>query len=251
MCVVGDDDQSIYGFRGADIRNILDFEQDFPGTTVVRLEQNYRSTQTILSTANAVVSNNEGRKSKQLWTDLGEGEPVRVRELEDEHAEGRFVASEIERLADDGIPRRDVAVFYRTHAQSRVLEDTLVRFGAAYQVIGGTKFYERSEIKDAHAYLSLLVNQRDTVSFVRIVNSPKRGIGQTSQARLLSHANTVGESIWDVALTPGEVPQLARAAVKATQRFMRVMQLLRELAEHATVGDLIESLLHETGYAET
>jgi DNA helicase-2/ATP-dependent DNA helicase PcrA len=250
VCVVGDDDQSIYRFRGADIRNILDFERDFPSTTVVKLEQNYRSTQTILSTANAVVANNSDRKPKQLWTELGEGEPVRVRELEDEHAEGRYVAAEIEQLADEGTARREVAVFYRTNAQSRVLEDTLVRFGVSYQVIGGTKFYERAEIKDALAYLTLLVNHQDTVSFARIVNSPKRGIGQTSQARILSHANTVGMSVWDVAVIPEDIPGLGSAAVKATDRFMSVMERLAELAERTSVADLLEATLHETGYAE-
>jgi DNA helicase-2/ATP-dependent DNA helicase PcrA len=249
LCVVGDDDQSIYGFRGADIRNILDFEQDFPGTTVVKLEQNYRSTQTVLSAANAVVANNRGRKPKQLWTDLGQGEPVHVRELEDEHAEGRYVASEIEQLGDEQVPRRDVAVFYRTNAQSRVLEDTLVRFGVAYQVIGGTKFYERAEIKDALAYLTLLVNPQDTVSFSRIVNSPKRGIGQTSQARIVSHANTVGMSVWDVAVVPEDIPGLGPAAVKAVDSFMSVMERLRELAERTSVGELLEAAMEETGYA--
>jgi DNA helicase-2/ATP-dependent DNA helicase PcrA len=250
VCVVGDDDQSIYGFRGADIRNILDFEQDFPGTRVVKLEQNYRSTQTILSAANAVVANNQGRKPKELWTDLGEGEPVHVRELEDEHAEGRFVASEIEQLADAGISRGEVAVFYRTNAQSRVLEDTLVRFGVSYQVIGGTKFYERAEVKDALAYLTMLVNPQDTVSFGRIVNSPKRGIGQTSQGRIVSYANTVGMSVWDVALMPEDVPGLASAAVRAVDHFMSVMERLRELAERTSVGELLEAVLSEAGYVE-
>jgi len=250
VCVVGDDDQSIYSFRGAEVRNILDFERDFPGTKVVKLEQNYRSTKTILSVANAVVANNSDRKPKELWTELDQGQPVCVRELEDEHAEGRFVASEIEQLAEEGTARREIAVFYRTNAQSRVLEDTLVRYGVSYQVIGGTKFYERAEIKDALAYLTMLVNPQDTVSFSRIVNSPRRGIGQTSQARLTSHANTVGMSVWDVAVMPEDVPGLSSAAVKATDAFMSVMERLRELAEHTSVGDLLEAVLTETGYAE-
>jgi DNA helicase-2/ATP-dependent DNA helicase PcrA len=250
VCVVGDDDQSIYSFRGADIRNILDFERDFPGTTVVKLEQNYRSTQTILSAANAVVANNADRKPKELWTELGEGQALRARELEDEHAEARYVASEIEQLAEEGVARRDIAVFYRTNAQSRVLEDTLVRFGVSYQVIGGTKFYERAEIKDALAYLTLLVNPRDTVSFSRIVNSPRRGIGQTSQGRILSHANTVGMAVWDVAVVPEDIPGLSSAAVKSVDAFMSVMERLRELAEHTSVGRLLEAVLEETGYLE-
>src|SRR5919197_5417114 len=148
LAVVGDDDQSVYSFRQADIRNILDFREDYPDAHVVRLEQNYRSTQTILSVANAVISHNRGRMGKSLWTDLGEGDPVKVRELDDEHAEARFVVGEIERLVDEGVSRAEIAVFYRTNAQSRVLEDTLVRREIGYQVIGGTKFYERAEIKD-------------------------------------------------------------------------------------------------------
>ncbi len=250
VCVVGDDDQSIYGFRGADINNILDFERDFPGARVIKLEQNYRSTQTILSAANAVVSINDGRKSKELWTDLGDGEPIRVRVLADEHAEARFVAAEIEELAEQGISPRDIAVFYRTNAQSRVLEDTLVRFGTSYQVIGGTKFYERAEIKDVLAYLTLLVNPADTVSFQRIVNSPKRGIGQTSQGRVLAYANTAGRPVLEVASVPEEIPGLGGAAIKALDRFGSIVERLRELAERSTVGDLLEAVLVESGYTE-
>ncbi len=200
LAVVGDDAQSIYAFRGADIRNVLDFEDDFPDATVIKLEQNYRSTQTILDAANALIANNRSQKPKHLWTDDGQGDPIHLRELEDEHAEARFVAGEIERHVDGGGSRDDVAVFYRANAQSRVLEDTLVRYGVGYQVIGGTRFYERAEIKDALAYLTLLVNPHDVVAFGRIVNSPRRGIGDTSQARLTSHANTIGEPIFDVAL---------------------------------------------------
>ena len=180
LAVVGDDDQSIYGFRGADIRNILDFEDDFPDATVVQLEQNYRSTQTILDAANAVIENNRAQKGKTLWTERGQGDPITVRELEDEHAEARYVAGEIERLVDAGGSRDEVAVFYRTNAQSRVLEDTLVRYGVGYQVIGGTRFYERAEIKDALGYLTFLVNPQDVVAFQRVVNSPRRGIGDTT-----------------------------------------------------------------------
>ena len=251
IAVVGDDDQSIYRFRGADIRNILDFERDWPDAHVVRLEQNYRSTTTILNASNAVISNNRSRKDKSLWSELGEGDPVHVRELEDEHAEARYVVSEIERLVDEGGSRDDIAVFYRTNAQWRVLEDMLVRYGVSYQVIGGTRFYERAEIKDALAYLTLLVNPSDTVAFGRIVNSPRRGIGQTSQARLAGHANTVGEPIWDVAAEPERVPGLAAAAVKAVGRFMSVMERLRERVDGGSgVGDLLHETLEETGYTE-
>ncbi|HEX2233576.1 MAG TPA: UvrD-helicase domain-containing protein, partial [Thermoleophilaceae bacterium] len=251
LSVVGDDDQSIYRFRGADIRNILDFESDYPDAQVIKLEQNYRSTQTILSAANAIISHNRERKSKELWSDLGEGEPVHLRELDDEHAEARFVVSEIERLVDEGASRDEVAVFYRTNAQSRVLEDMLVRYGVGYQVIGGTRFYERAEIKDALAYLTLLVNPQDVVCFSRVVNSPRRGIGSTSQGRIVGHANTIGESVWEVAAAPEEIPGLAPAAVKSVGRFMSIMERLRERAESgARVGDLLRETLDETGYVE-
>src|SRR3954449_888645 len=154
LAVVGDDAQSIYGFRGADIQNILGFEDDFPDAHTVKLEENYRSTQTILSAANGVIAHNRGQVEKNLWTSLGEGDKIRVRELADEHAEARFVAADIERMVDEGVSRNEIAVFYRTNAQSRVLEDMLVRAQIGYQVIGGTKFYDRAEIKDAIAYLT-------------------------------------------------------------------------------------------------
>ncbi len=251
LCVVGDDDQSVYSFRGADIRNILDFERDLPDAQVVKLEQNYRSTQTVLSAANAVIENNRARKEKRLWSDLGKGEPVHVRELEDEHAEARFVVSEVERLVEEGGSRDEIAIFYRTNAQSRVLEDMLVRYGVGYQVIGGTRFYDRAEIKDALAYLNLLVNPQDVVAFARVVNSPRRGIGATSQARILNHANTLGEAVWDVAAAPEAIPGLGAAAVKAVDRFMSVMVRLRERADGgASVGDLLEETLNETGYVD-
>jgi DNA helicase-2/ATP-dependent DNA helicase PcrA len=250
LSVVGDDDQSIYRFRGADIRNILDFEADFPDASVIKLEQNYRSTQTILSVANAVVRNNRGRKAKALWTDSGAGEPVHVAELEDEHAEARLVAGEIERLVDEGHSRDEVAVFYRTNAQSRVLEDTLVRYGVGYQVIGGTKFYERAEVKDALAYLTFITNQQDVVAFQRAAGSPRRGIGQTTQGRIVSYANTLGEPVWDVAARADEVPGLGAAAVRAVGRFMSTMTRLRERAESASVGDLLDETLRESGYLQ-
>src|SRR5205823_10404423 len=174
---------SIYGFRGADIRNILEFEDTFPDAHVVKLEQNYRSTQTILDAANAIIRNNRGQKPKSLWTELGQGDPLKVRELEDEHAEARYVTGEVQRLLDDGVSRAEIAIFYRTNAQSRVLQDTLVRADVPYQVIGGTKFYERAEIKDAIAYLTTVANPADAIAFTRVVNSPRRVIGQTSLSR--------------------------------------------------------------------
>jgi DNA helicase-2/ATP-dependent DNA helicase PcrA len=268
LAVVGDDAQSIYSFRGADVRNILDFQDDFPDARVVKLEQNYRSTETILSAANAVIANNRGGIAKRLWSQLGRGEPVHLRVLEDEHAEARFVVGEIERLLDEGASRAEIAVLYRMNSSSRVIEDTLVRRDIAYQVIGGTKFYERAEVKDAIAYLSLLANPFDVVSFTRVANSPRRGLGQTSLARILAHANALGISVWDAAAAPGQVPGLGAAAIKALGRFMETMLQLRALAgisagdapageaetravsRSVPVGDLIEAVLTQSGYVE-
>jgi DNA helicase-2/ATP-dependent DNA helicase PcrA len=252
LTVVGDDDQSIYGFRSADIRNVLEFERDFPDAEVVRLEENYRSAGTILDAANAIVAHNRERLGKRLWTEAGRGEPVRVAELADEHEEARYVASEVERLAiDDGLPRDRIAVFYRVNAQSRVLEDTLVRFEVPYQVIGGTKFYDRAEIKDAIAYLSLIANPADSVSFARIVNSPRRGIGERTRARVLSHANTIGVDVWDAFAEPERAPGLGTAAIRSLRRFADAMEGLRErAAADRGVAELLEAVLHETGYIE-
>jgi DNA helicase-2/ATP-dependent DNA helicase PcrA len=251
LAVVGDDDQSIYAFRGADITNILAFEDTFPDAHTVKLEQNYRSTQTILSAANAVVSNNRGRMTKALWTDLGDGDPVRVRELADEHAEARFVTAEIERMVDEGVSRAEIAVFYRTNAQSRVLEDMLVRAQIGYQVIGGTKFYERAEIRDLVAYLTFLVNPQDANAFTRIANSPRRGLGQTSLGRVLSHADTMGIPVWEAAAEPSCVPGLGTAAQKALGRFMSTMErLLERVQGGAPVGDILSETLTETGYTD-
>ncbi|HMS62222.1 MAG TPA: UvrD-helicase domain-containing protein, partial [Solirubrobacteraceae bacterium] len=180
LMVVGDDAQSVYSFRSADIRNILDFQKDFDEVATVKLEQNYRSTQTILDAANALIAHNRDQMPKTLWTDIGPGDEIVVRELDDEHSEARYVAGEIERLVDEGLSRNEIAVLYRMNSQSRALEDTLVRREIGYQVIGGTKFYERAEVKDAVAYLTLLGNPQDAVSFQRVANSPRRGIGQTS-----------------------------------------------------------------------
>jgi DNA helicase II / ATP-dependent DNA helicase PcrA len=251
LAVVGDDSQSIYGFRGADVRNILDFQDDFPDARVVKLEQNYRSTQTILSAANAVIKNNRGGIAKRLWSELGEGDEIKVRELDDEHAEARFVVGEIERLVDEGVSRAEIAVFYRTNAMSRVLEDTLVRREIAYQVVGGTKFYERAEIKDAIAYLSLLANPQDVVSFTRVANSPRRGIGQTSLSRVIAHASSTDIPVWDAAAAAERVAGLGTAARKALGRFMDTMADLRARAEQQVpVGDLLEAVLAQTGYVE-
>src|SRR5437588_3331051 len=193
---------SIYAFRGADIRNILDFERDFPGTRTIPLEQNYRSTNAILGAANAVSTHNRERKEKNLWSELGEGEPVRVVEVEDEHAEARFVAAEIAELVEYGWSGDEVAVVYRTNAQSRVLEDVLVRQGVAYQVIGGPRFYERAEVKDVIAYLQVIDNPYDAVSLTRIANRPRRAVGGSSLARLQAWADVQGRSLWGATEVP-------------------------------------------------
>ncbi len=269
LAVVGDDSQSIYSFRGAEVRNILDFQDDFRDARVVKLEQNYRSTETILRAANAVIANNRGGIAKRLWSELGQGEQIHLRALGDEHAEARMVVGEIERLVDEGASRSEIAVLYRTNAMSRVIEDTLVRREIAYQVIGGTKFYERAEIKDAIAYLQFLANPFDVVSFGRIANSPRRGLGQTSLARVLAHANSADISVWQAAAAPQEVPGLGTAAIKALSRFMDTMAELRVLAGTAgddgtpqsedepagasdgvPVGDLLEAVLAQSGYIE-
>jgi DNA helicase-2/ATP-dependent DNA helicase PcrA len=251
LMVVGDDAQSIYGFRNADIRNILEFTDDYPDAHVVTLDQNYRSTQRILDAANAVIRNNRAQKPKHLWTELGQGDLIKIRELDDEHAEARFVVGEVERLMDEGNSPAEIAVFYRTNAQSRVLEDTLVRAQIPYQVVGGTKFYERAEIKDAIAYLVALVNPQDAGAFTRVVNSPKRGIGSTSVSRLLAFANTTGMSIWDVAAEPERVPDLGPPAIKALRRFMATMGSLQERVDAGTeIASLLDAVLRDTGYLE-
>jgi UvrD-like helicase family protein len=211
LAVVGDQDQSIYAFRGADIRNISEFEQDFPNARVIALEQNYRSTQTILDAANSVISHNRDRKPKNLWSDLGSGDPVRVVEAEDEHAEARYVAGRIQSALDEGYGPADIAVFYRMNAQSRVLEDLLTRQSIDYRVVGGPKFYERAEIKDAIAYLQVLDNPADEVSLRRIVNQPRRGIGNTTLDRLAMAARARGIGLWE-AVADVEGVGLAAAA---------------------------------------
>jgi DNA helicase-2/ATP-dependent DNA helicase PcrA len=247
VCAVGDPDQSIYAFRGADIRNILEFERDFGETRTIALEQNYRSTNTILLAANAVIANNRERKPKNLWSELGEGEAVRVLEVEDEHAEARFVAAEIAALVEEGYNGSEVAVFYRTNAQSRVLEDVLVRQGIAYQVIGGPRFYERAEIKDVIAYLQAIDNPYDAVSLQRIANRPRRGIGDTSLARLQAHADAHGISLWE-ALGQAEDAGIAAAPLKAVQQFYGVMQSLQARALELEVSELLERVLDRSGY---
>jgi DNA helicase-2/ATP-dependent DNA helicase PcrA len=247
VCVVGDPDQSIYAFRGADIRNILEFERDFGDTTTIPLEQNYRSTNTILRAANAVISHNRERKPKNLWSDLGDGDPVRVMEVEDEHAEARFVASEVAGLIDEGVNGNEIAVFYRTNAQSRVLEDVLVRQEIPYQVIGGPRFYERAEVKDLIAYLQVIDNPFDAVSLQRIANRPRRGIGDASLARLQSYADNHGLSLWEALAFPEEAG-LGPAQARAVAGLQTLLQSLQAGALELAVDELVERTLDRSGY---
>ena len=246
---VGDPDQSVFSWRGADIRNILDFERDFPGTRTIALEQNYRSTNAILNAANAVISHNHERKEKRLWSELGEGEPVRVLEVEDEHAEARFVAAEIAGLLEYGYSLSEIAVVYRTNAQSRVLEDVLVRQGVAYQVIGGPRFYERAEVKDVIAYLQAIDNPYDAVSLTRIANKPRRGVGNTSLARLQTLADGEGISLWE-ALGRADEAGLATASLRAVQSFYGLLQSLMSGAMELSVSELVERVLERSGYLD-
>ena len=249
LMAVGDPDQSIYAFRGADITNILDFERDFPGTRTIALEQNYRSTNSILDAANAVITNNRERKPKELWSDLGDGEPAQVVEVEDEHAEARFVAAGIASLVEQGFAGDEIAIFYRTNAQSRVLEDVLVRQGVAYQVIGGPRFYERAEIKDAIAYLQAIDNPYDAVSLQRIANRPRRGIGDSSLARLQTWADSQGRSLWEALEFPEEAG-VGAAPLKAVQGFRTLMQSLQSGALEFPVSELLERVFEQSGYLE-
>ena len=250
LCVVGDADQSIYAFRGATIRNIEDFERDFPDATTILLEQNYRSTQNILSAANSVIAYNSGRREKRLWTDAGEGELIVGYVADNEHDEARFVAAEIDALADRGeISYDDVAVFYRTNNSSRAVEEVFIRAGIPYKVVGGVRFYERKEIRDIVAYLRVLDNPGDTVSLRRILNTPRRGIGDRAEACVAVHAETAGLSFAEAlaAAAQGRVPMLNTRAEKAIATFV---DLLDDLRGHLgdELGDLVEAVLERTGY---
>ena len=247
---VGDPDQSIYAFRGADIRNVLEFERDFPGAKTIALEQNYRSTNSILEAANGVISHNRERKPKNLWSELGDGDPVRVVEVEDEHSEARYVAAEIARLVEEGYNGNEIAVFYRTNAQSRVLEDVLVRQGVAYQVIGGPRFYERAEIKDLVAYLQVIDNPFDAVSLLRIANRPRRGIGDSTLAKLMSFADDAEMSLWE-AMDRTDAAGVGTAPAKAVKSFRTVIQSLMSASQEFDVPELVERVLEQSGYMDS
>jgi DNA helicase-2/ATP-dependent DNA helicase PcrA len=249
ICAVGDPDQSIYAFRGADIRNILEFERDFPETRTIPLEQNYRSTNAILESANAVISHNSERKEKRLWSELGDGDPVRVIEVEDEQAEARYVAAQIAGLVEEGYSGSEIAVFYRMNAQSRVLEQTLRLHQIGYQVIGGPRFYERAEVKDATAYLQVLDNPDDAVSLMRIANRPKRGIGDTTISRLVSYAESHGISLFEALDHPTEAG-LGTAAVKAVTGLKNLLDSLRSAAQELEVPELLQEVLERSGTIE-
>jgi len=249
LTVVGDSDQSIYAFRGADIRNITDFEKDYPNAHTILLEQNYRSTQNILSAANAVIERNPDRRPKKLWTASGAGAKIIGYVAESEHAEARYITREIDRLADEhGVQPGDVAIFYRTNAQSRTLEDMLMRAGLPYRVVGGTRFYERKEIKDALAYLRALSNPDDDVNVRRILNEPKRGIGAKSESVVAEYASANRISFYAAARQAADIPGLGAAAVKKYAEFVRLMDDLAQIARTEPAATCLEAVLEQTGY---
>ena len=247
LCVVGDSDQSIYKFRGADIRNIREFEKDYPDARVVVLDQNYRSTENILKAANSVISNNTKRTPKNLWSDRGDGELIVRYEAEDEHDEAGFVVDEIERLQKLGFNLSDMAVFYRTNAMSRVIEDVFVRRGIPYTVVGSVKFYDRKEIKDAVAYLRAVVNPTDEVSLKRIINEPKRGIGATTIAHIDRFSQARGISFAEAVDRVDEITQLNQRAQSAVREFGTLLAYVREKASEGGVEAAVQSVLDDTG----
>ncbi|HEX4091107.1 MAG TPA: DNA helicase PcrA [Trebonia sp.] len=250
LCVVGDADQSIYAFRGATIRNITEFEQDYPNATVILLEQNYRSTQNILAAANAVVSRNSGRKPKNLWSEAGDGPPIVGYVANNEHDEAAFVAEEVDRLNDEGLASPgQVAVFYRTNAQSRVFEEIFIRVGLPYRVVGGVRFYERREVRDLLAYLRLISNPADEVSLRRVLNVPKRGIGDRAEEYVAGYAARERITFAQALRTPSEVPALAARSASAIAGFNTLIDDLREqAATGGPVAELVEAVLDNTGY---
>ncbi len=250
LMVVGDDDQSIYGWRGADIRNILDFERTFPGAKVVRLERNYRSTGTILHAANEVIRHNLERKAKTLRTEREEGDRLTLMETASESDEASWIAEEIEARFRDGLigRYRDTSILYRTNAQSRALEDAFRRKGIPYQIVGGVRFYERREIQDVLAYLRLISNPQDRAAFLRVVNVPRRGVGATSQERLLKWADESSLTALEAAARAGDAPGIPGGGVKGFQRFASLIQRYSAKALHLSVGPLVEELIEELDF---
>src|SRR5688572_15871948 len=252
LMVVGDADQSIYAFRGASIRNILDFEQDFPDAATILLEQNYRSTQTILNAANEVIGHNRGRKPKRLWSDAGTGERIVGYVADDEHDEARFVSEEIDRLVDaTDVRPADVAVFYRTNAQSRVFEEAFIRTGQPYKVVGGVRFYERREVRDALAYLRMLVNPADEISLRRVLNTPKRGIGDRAVACVTALAEREGVIFWEALRRAREADELASRSLNAINGFVGLVDELQSMVDAGERPDVVlETVLERSGYLE-
>lgn len=252
ICVVGDADQSIYGWRGADMENIMNFERDYPDAKVVFLEQNYRSTETILKAANAVIANNTNRKDKSLWTDNKGGEKIVYYRAGNEHEESRFVVQQIQKEMETNrsLQYGDFAVLYRTNAQSRVMEETLIKTNIPYKMVGGHKFYDRKEIKDTLAYLTLIANPKDNLSFTRVVNEPKRGIGASTVEKLASAAEEMGWSLYEAALNAGSINLSARAA-KKVESFALMIQDFRKMAEFLPVTELTEEVLDKSDYLPT
>src|SRR5699024_9545293 len=250
LCVVGDSDQSIYRWRGADIANILSFEEDYPSARVIYLEQNYRSTKSILDAANNVIQNNSGRKPKNLWTENDEGKKIHYFQGATEQEEALFVTDKIQELTgEEGYSPNDIAILYRTNAQSRAIEDTLVKSDIAYQMIGGTKFYDRKEIKDLTAYLRLITNPDDDISFERILNVPKRGIGKTSVDKLRAYATENGISFYQ-AVQEVDFIGVTKKAANALAGFGNLIQTLSQQQEFLTATDMVEAILERTGYEE-
>src|SRR5450631_2624594 len=250
LAVVGDADQSIYAFRGATIRNIVEFEQDYPNARTILLEQNYRSTQTILGAANAVIARNSDRRLKNLWTDSGDGAKIVGYVADSEHDEAAFVARQIDSLGDEhGVKPKDVAVFYRTNTQSRAIEEVFVRVGLPYKVVGGTRFYERREVKDALAYLRVISNPTDTVNLRRILNVPKRGIGDRAVACIAQLAERERVPFVAALGRPQDAPGIATRSVAAITVFTSLLEALRTVHEGGSgVGDLLEAVVEQTGY---
>lgn len=249
LCVVGDADQSIYAFRGATIRNILEFERDFTDARTILLEQNYRSTQTILNAANAVIDRNTSRKPKRLWSDAGTGDPIVGYVADTEHTEADWAAREIDRLVDDGDTRPgDVAVFYRTNAQSRVFEEVFIRVGLPYKVVGGVRFYERKEVRDALAYLRALVNEDDTVSLRRVLNTPRRGIGDRAEACVEALASRDRISFGAALRRAKDAPGISTRAANGIAEFIALLDGAREVAESSAPEEVLEALLNRSGY---
>ena len=247
ICVVGDADQSIYGWRGADMSNILEFEKDYQNAKVVLLEQNYRSTKTILQAANHVIENNVNRKVKKLWTENEEGQPITYYRAQSEQDEGRYVLSQIQSLLRDGYHYNDFAILYRTNAQSRVMEENLLKSNIPFRLVGGQRFFERLEIKDLLAYLRLIVNSQDDLSFRRIVNSPKRGIGATSLAKLSDFAEVYQFSLLEASLQTTLSPLSGKAA-KALEKFATTIEELRKMQEFLSISEFVEQVIEKTGY---